>query len=129
MISVFSGCSASGTTEVSTSPGYTIDIYLDDLQLGSIDLHDLQKLKQVSWDSNGTIEKGPTLISVLGLESIDKFSLVTVYGASGQLTLPRAQVNDNVLLGITDQGNSDLVDPDIPASAWITGVTKIVVIQ
>ena len=114
---------------ISTDSGYAIDIYLNDLQLGSIKLHDLQKLKQVSFDANGKTGTGPTLISVLGLDSLNKFNSVTVYGVSSQLTLQTAQVNNNVLFNIKDQGDVDLVDSNTSSNTWITGVTKISVKQ
>jgi len=129
LLSGLAACSAPDAPKVSNNSGYAIDIYLNDLQLGSVNLHDLQGLKQVSFDASGKTETGPTLSSVLGLETINKFNSVTVYGVSAQLTLQKVQVNNNVILGITDQGKVDLAELDTPSNTWIAGVTKIVITQ
>jgi hypothetical protein len=151
LVSVFAfGCSHSGqtptvpsqtaattkpitsTAQVETGSKYSILMFIKDLQVGSVSLDQLLKLKQVTITSEGKTENGPTLPSVLNLAGIKDYTSVTVYGfskgrlATAQLTLQKSEINDTMVVDISNQGTAKLSGTAIPSGNWIIDITKIV---
>ncbi len=101
--------------------------------MSTLKLADLTSLPQVKVTADSKEETGPTLLAVLGLAGIQDFSSVTAYGytkgrvATAELTLNRSQINDQVVLDISNQGTAKLAGPNIPGNSWIIDVNKLVV--
>jgi hypothetical protein len=125
------GCS-SGTTN-NSSTGYTINIFSDNTQIASLTLDDLLSLPQVNISAAGRTEEGPTLLSALELAGVTNFSQLTATGmtqgriAEAELTLTRDEIDDEVVLDITNSGTAKLCGPDIEFANWIRDVNKLVV--
>jgi hypothetical protein len=79
----------------------------------------------------GKTEEGPTLLSVLEAAGVTDFSRVHIGGMGirddGAITLTRAEVDDDVLLGIANRGTVKVVGPDIAWEDRVRDVTEIVV--
>ena len=129
------GCAQqTGTTENTGSDNpdvYSIKIYLNDTLKKSITVEDLQKLEQVSFSTENKDESGPTLLSVLKLAGIDDFSQVTAVGlgkgrlTSAELVLTRDQVDDTVILDLTNQGTAKVAGLNISSNDWIIDVSEL----
>ena len=125
------GCS-NGTTN-NSSTGYTIKIFSNDTQIASLSLDDLLNLPQVNISAAGRTEEGPTLLSALALAGVGNFSQLTATGmtqgriAEAELTLTRSEIDDEVILDITNQGTAKLCGPDIEFANWIRDVDELVV--
>ncbi len=142
---VITGCAGSadktdtgtvGTSSEEIGTGqkaYTVKVYFNDTLKVSLNLNDLLSLEQVvlTTPEQDTDQKGPTLISVLELAGIGEFSEVKVSGmtqgrvATAELTLTRAQVDDTVVLDITNRGTTKLAGLNIPSSDWIRDVVEL----
>ena len=124
------GCSY-GTN--SGSSGYTIDIFSHDTQIASLSLDQLLNLPQVNVSAAGRTEEGPTLLSALDLAGVTNFSQLTATGmtqgriAEAELTLTRDEIDDEVILDITNSGTAKLCGPNISFDSWIRDVNKLVV--
>lgn len=122
-----------GTAQVSTGAQYSIQVFLNDIQIGSLTIDKLSKLAKVSFTSEGKSEEGPSLTSALNLVGVKTFNEITVFGyskgrvATAQITLQKSQVNDKVILDFSNQGTAKLASPDIALNNWIIDITKIVV--
>jgi len=132
IMAVFGGCTSDTTDITTTDSGqYSISIYMDDSLVDSVILDDLLALEQVSFTAENKDEEGPTLLSVLQSVGIDDFEEVTVAGlskgriAEAEITLTRSQVNEQVVLDITNSGTSKLASPDIPSNDWIIDVDEL----
>jgi hypothetical protein len=112
---------------------YTIKVYFSDILKASLTIEDIRALEQVvvttpEQDSN---QEGPKLLSVLELAGIKEFSEVKVSGmtqgriATAELTLTRTQVDDTVLLDITNRGTTKLAGLNIPSGSWIRDVVEL----
>ncbi len=110
---------------------YSVEVFLNDNLLVSVSLDDLLALEQVTLTAENKDEEGPSLLSVLELAGIGEFSEVTVIGlskgrvASAELVLSRSQINEQVILDITNRGTTKLASPDIPSSNWIIDVSEL----
>jgi hypothetical protein len=122
------GCS-NGTNNSST--GYTIKVFSNDTQIASLSLDDLLNLPQVNISAVGRTEEGPTLLSALELAGVTNFSQLTATGmtqgriAEAVLTLTRDEIDDEVILDITNSGTTKLCGPNISFDAWIRDVNKL----
>ena len=125
------GCS-NGTTNGS-STGYTIKVFSNDTQIASLSLNDLLALPQVNETASDKAQEGPTLLSALALAGIQNFSQITATGmtqgriAEAVLILNRSEIDDEVLLDITNLGTTKLCGPNISFDKWIRDVNKLVV--
>jgi hypothetical protein len=128
--------SSSKTPTISASivgDQYSIAVFSADSQVAAIKLDDLKNLPQVSVTADGRAQNGPTLLSVLGLAGIKDFSTITAFGyskgrvATAELTLNKSQINDQIVLDLSNQGTAKLAGPDIPGNSWIIDVNKLVV--
>jgi hypothetical protein len=123
------GCS--DTTGDSAEEDYHINFILKDTQVASLNLSQLQSLPKVSLSAFGKSEEGPTLLSVLELAGINEFNTITVIGmvkgrvASGELTLTRSEITDEVILDFTNRGTTKLAGAQIPEDNWIIDVTEM----
>jgi hypothetical protein len=123
----------SNISKIETGTGYSIAVFSNDKQLGSLTLDQLSKLKKVTFTIEGKDEEGPTVLSALKLLSINDFTEITFYGyskgrlATAELKLTKTQVNDKVILDFSNQGTAKLASPDIPSNNWVIDVTKIAV--
>jgi hypothetical protein len=123
------GCS--DTTVDSAEEDYHINFILKDTQVASLNLSQLQSLPKVSLSAFGKSEEGPTLLSVLELAGINEFNTITVIGmvkgrvASGELTLTRSEITDEVILDFTNRGTTKLAGAQIPEDNWIIDVTEM----
>jgi hypothetical protein len=121
------------STASNSGDKYFVAVFSGDSQVATLKLNDLTNLPQVSVKADGKDQNGPTLLSVLGLAGIKDFSSVTAYGyskgrvATAELTLSKAQINEQVVLDISNQGTAKLAGPDIPGNSWIIDVNKLVV--
>ncbi len=119
------------STATATGSAYSIAVFQNDKQVGVLKLADLQSLPPVSFTAEGKDEKGVSLTAALKLVRITDFSEVTAYGltrgriATAEITLQKAQINDNVILDFSNQGTAKLASPDIPSNNWIIDVNKI----
>ncbi len=87
--------------------------------VSATDLNDLPQAKV----SN---ESGPKLIDVLQLANIFDFTSVTITGSNGSKDLTKAQVTDQVILGLAN-GTVTLVMNGTPQDQWIKDVNLITV--
>jgi len=134
IVAIFGSCTSDtpdNTTNTTDSGQYSISIYLDDSLVDSVILDDLLALEQVDFSTEGKDEEGPTLLSVLQSVGIEDFDEVTAAGlsrgriAEAEITLTRSQVNEQVVLDITNSGTSKLASPDIPSNDWIIDVDEL----
>jgi hypothetical protein len=129
-LSLGAGCSGE-TGKPSAEEEYSIKIISEGEQVTSLNLTKLQSLPTVSLSAFGKSEEGPTLLSVLKLAGINEFSKVTVIGmvrgriATGELTLTRSEITDEVILDFTNRGTTKLAGAQIPEDNWIIDVTEI----
>lgn len=127
------GCSGGSGTANNSSTGYTIKIFSNDTQIASLSLNDLLALPQVNVTADGKDQQGPTLLSALALANITSFSQITATGltqgriAEAVLTLNRSEIDDQVILDITNSGTSKLCGPNISFDSWIRDINKLVV--
>jgi hypothetical protein len=132
---VAGGCASkmnnpSATPAVSPA-GYQIKFFLKDKQVTSLGLADMQKLPVSTLSISGSTETGPTLKSVLDLAGITDFSSIKISGmlkgrlATGELTLSKADITDDVILDFNNQGKTKLCGSNIPDSNWIIDVAEI----
>jgi hypothetical protein len=128
------GCAAGNeNTSDNTSTGYTIKVFLNDTQIASLSLDDLLNLPQVNINAADRDQEGPTLLSALALAGVQNFSQVTATGmtqgriAVAEITLTRNEIDDEVILDITNRGTAKLCGPDIDFNNWIRDVDKLAV--
>jgi hypothetical protein len=130
------GCSgAADTSNNTTTPaadaGYQIKITLKDGQITYLGLPELQTLPTVQMEAYGKSEEGPTFLSALELAGVSDFSKVTISGmlrgrvATGEITLSRAEVTEDVILDFSNRGTTKLAGPEIPEDNWIIDVAEI----
>ena len=138
---LFISCSDATTTSSSSidnatntnSTEYRIKFFLNDEQVSSLGLSDLHNLPEVTLTIAGTHsdETGPTLSSVLKLAGIQNYNKVTIKGmlkgriATGELTLNKSEVTDNVMFDFNNQGKTKLCGTNIPEANWIIDVSEI----
>jgi hypothetical protein len=121
------------STPSATGDQYSIAVFSGDNQLAKLKIEDIKSLPQVSVTADGKAQNGPTLLSVLGLAGIKDFSTVTAYGytkgrvATAELTLNKSQIDNQVVMDISNQGTAKLAGPNIPGNSWIIDVNKLVV--
>ena len=127
------GCSSGTGTTNNSSTGYTIKIFSNNTQIASLSLDELLNLPQVNVTAADRAQEGPTLLSALALAGVQNFSKITATGmtqgriAEAVLTLTRNEINDQVILDITNSGTTKLCGPDIEFANWIRDVNKLVV--
>ena len=116
------------------APGtYAIVFIQGDKQLAALTIEDIKKLPQVAVTLEGKSESGPTFLSALSAAGVKDFNEVTVKGmtkgriATAELTLKMAEINDKVILDISNQGTTKLAGENIPESKWIIDVSEVVV--
>jgi len=141
---IFAGCggdktstpvteSKSESTDTATSVEYTIEVFRNGGKVASLSLPDLQSLPQKSVQTIAGMQEGPTVLSVLQQVGIQEFNRLVISGLtrhrieSAELTLTRAEINDQVILDITGQGTTKLTSPDIPQEEWIIDVNRLTV--
>lgn len=140
MSAVGAGCSAKAVTGSSHTPtaiatteetGYRIKVMQNGKQIALLSLTQLQTLPAVTFSAYQRTETGPTLLSVLKLAGIDSFSKITISGmlrgrvATGELTLARNEVTDEVILDFSNQGTAKLAGSEIPFDNWIIDVSEM----
>jgi hypothetical protein len=127
------GCSGGNGTTNNSSTGYTIKVFLNDTQIASLSLNDLLALPQVNVSAADRAQQGPTLLSALASIGVTNFSRITATGmtqgriAEAVLILNRNEIDDEVLLDITNSGTSKLCGPNISFASWIRDINKLVV--
>jgi hypothetical protein len=112
---------------------YSIQVYLNDTLKESLTLNDLLSLEQVvlTTPEQDSDQHGPTLPSVLKAAGIESFSELTVIGlskgrvATAELTLSSNQVDETVVLDITNRGTTKLAGINIPSEDWIRDVSEL----
>ncbi len=120
-----------GSSTTSSGNVYSIAIVLNGEQIASFTKDDLLKLEQVSIEAGGIEQSGPTLLSVLQLAGISDFNEVTAYGltkgrlATAELTLQKSQIDENVVLDMTNRDTCKLCGINIPQDNWIIDVNKL----
>lgn len=123
----------SNSQAIDTGNEYAIKVFSNDTQIASLSFDDLLQLPQVTVSAGGKEQEGPPLLSLLDLAGVGEFSEVTVIGltrgriASAQLVLKEDQINDEVILDISNKGTAKLCGPNIDANEWIIDVSKLVV--
>lgn len=91
----------------------------------SLTASELQSLPQTQVLVDGQPVNGPKLSEVLTRAGAADYSQVIVGGASGEVTLTRAQIGDQTILAIGANGTLSLADPALPADQRVSGVTQI----
>jgi hypothetical protein len=132
MISLFSACaggtvtvSGDNSTTTSTETGYHIHFFQNGQQVDSLPE---VTLVIAGKDSD---ETGPTLSSVLALAGIKDYSKIKVDGmlkgriATGELTLNKSEITDEVMFDFNNQGKTKLCGSKIPEANWIIDVAEI----
>jgi hypothetical protein len=135
ILSGFIGCSnevaEKSADTANNEEVYSVKIYLKGSFIKSITLDEIDALKKVTFSAEGKDEDGPKLTDVLKLADIVDFNQVTVVGlvkgrvASAELVLTRDQINDMVILDITNNGTTKLAGADIPSDNWIIDVSEL----
>ena len=124
------GCGGGGEQEASEE-GYHIKIFLNGNEKESLSLSDIQNLPQVTVQAKGKDQIGPTLLSVMDQAGISDYSKVTIVGlakgrvASAELELNKDEIDDKVVLDITNSGTAKLASPNIDENKWIIDVSEI----
>ena len=127
------GCSSGSGSSNNSSSGYAIKIFVNDTQVASLSLNDLLNLPQVNVTAADRAQQGPSLLSALALANVTSFSKITATGltqgriAEAVLTLNRSEIDDKVILDITNSGTSKLCGPNISFDSWIRDINKLVV--
>ncbi len=141
---LFASCSGSSpaTSSSTKTPGsspqiesgakYSIAVFRGETSAGVLTLADLSKLAKVKFTADGKNEEGPTLMSALAVVGVADFNTITVYGftpgrlGTAEITLKRAEINDQVILDFSNQGTCKLAGADIPPNNWIVDANKMV---
>lgn len=114
-----------GQTPAQTG-AYTLAVMRDQVKLKDLTLKDLESLPQVQVDAGGKTQQGPKLLDVLKAAGVTDFSQVVVTGAWKETyALKREQVDDKVLLDISNRGTAKLASPSIPKEQWVKDIVKI----
>jgi len=71
------------------------------------------------------VEEGPRLLDVLAAAGITAFNEVTLTGPASAMTLTADQVDDQVLLDLTNHGTVKLASPYVPKADWVKDITLI----
>jgi hypothetical protein len=126
--------SAATSSPASTSTeqaGYHINVLQNGRQTGSLSLAQLKTLPTVTFNAYQRTETGPTLLSALKLAGIDSFARITVSGmlrgrvATGELSLNRNDITDEVILDFSNEGKAKLAGSKIPFDNWIIDVSEV----
>jgi hypothetical protein len=141
VISLFSACAGgteavtdgNNTVTTSTETGYHIHFFRNGQQVASLGLDELHSLPEVKLVIAGkdSDETGPTLSSVLALAGIKDYSKIKVDGmlkgriATGELTLNKSEITDEVMFDFNNQGKTKLCGSKIHEANWIIDVTEI----
>ena len=129
------GCSGESDeespTETNGEETYSIKIYVNDKLTGSVTLEEIDSLDKVAFSTEDKDEEGPILTDVLEFAGIEDFNKVTAVGmtkgriASAELTLERDQIDDTVILDITNRGTTKLAGKNISSNDWIIDVSEL----
>src|SRR5512138_649737 len=84
----------------------------------AVTIDDLKTLPLKQVTAEGKVEEGPGLLDVLKFAGINEFT---------EVTLTRAQVDDNTILDFTNHDTVKLATSYIPKSNWTKDVAEIVV--
>jgi hypothetical protein len=131
---VATNSAATNTPANSATPSgnvYSIAIISKGEQIASFTRNALLKLEQVYIEAGGSEQSGPTLLSVLQLAGISDFNDITAYGlnrgrlATAELTLQKSQIDENVVLDMTNRGTCKLCGTDISQNDWIIDINKL----
>lgn len=71
------------------------------------------------------VEEGPRLLDVLAAAGITSFTEVTLTGPESTMTLTTDQVDEQVLLDLTNRGTVKLASPYVPKVDWVKDITLI----
>jgi hypothetical protein len=134
------GCTAStasnstqttATTSAAEPTGYHIKVLQTGKPPAYVTLGQLKTLPTVTFNAYQRTETGPTLLSALKLAGIDNFARLTASGmlrgrvATGEITLSRAEVTDQVILDFSNEGKAKLAGSQIPFDNWIIDVSEV----
>jgi hypothetical protein len=136
------GCSGTATTSSTSSSStvasttadtgdYRINIVYHGESFTALSLAQLQTLPKISLNAFNKSEEGPTLLSALELAGVKDFTALTVIGmlrgriASGELTLMRNEITNEVILDFSNHGTAKLAGPNIPEDNWIIDVSEM----
>lgn len=135
MVTGISSCSSEAKKESEDATNgeevYSIEVYLSSTLKKLITIDEIESLDKVSFSTEDKDEEGPTLTDVLELAGITEFDEVTVVGltkgriASAELALSRNEIDDEVILDITNRGTTKLAGRDIPSNDWIIDVSEL----
>ncbi len=112
---------------------YTLKVYMDDTLMASFVLNDLLALEQVvlTTPEQDSDQQGPTLLSVLHEAGIDTFHEITILGltqgrlATAELVLTSNQIDETVVLDITNRGTTKLAGSNLSSDKWIRDVSEL----
>lgn len=135
VISGATGCSGESEEEnpndTKSEEVYSIKIYINDRLEYSITFDEIDALDKVAFSAENKDEEGPLLTDVLKAGGISFFNQVTVVGmskgrlASAELVLTRDQIDNSVILDITNRGTTKLAGKNIPSNDWIIDVSEL----
>lgn len=110
---------------------YAITINLNGEEVAKLTLEDLLPLEQVTFQVADKSEEGPTVRSALALAGIEDFTQLTAHGltkgrvATAEMTLMSKDIDESVILDITNKGTCKLAGADIPDNDWIIDVNQL----
>ena len=90
-------------------------------------MDDLKKLPLAQLTVDGKLQEGPKLMDVLNAAGVTNFAEVTLTGSASQVTLTRAQVDDNTILDFNNHGTLKLATTYIPMPDWTKDISEITV--
>ena len=119
------------TQQVSGSAGtYTLGVLVRGEQVLSLTVPELLGMPQVALNDS-SVERGPTLLSVLDRAEVQDFDEVVVTGLSPgraepvELRLSRRDVDEQVIFGLTNRGTAKFAGANIPRDQWVIDVQHV----
>jgi hypothetical protein len=112
--------------EPTTDPGFPVKIIKPDGSTVEIFSKALRSLAKADIKADGKIYRGVKLSEVVAKVGLSDFKQITVMGENNtSFTLPKAQVNNYVVLYFTTKGVIQLIGTAIPKQNWVKVITSI----
>ncbi len=108
------------------NPGFPVKVIKPDGTSAEIFSKALRDLEKNEIRADGKIYRGVKLSSLIAWAGIANYKQATVIGEDGtSFTLPKAQINNNVVLYFTPKDTIQLIGTAIPKQNWVKLINQV----
>lgn len=122
-MSVLTACQ-DAFTQSKSSEGYKVSVSYNG-QVHDFYLEDLKKLPVHNVTIAGVGQDGPYLNEVLAAAGIKQYETVKLVSKSGDITLPKNQVDQQTILDFTNHGTVKLATTHVEKNKWVKDIAEI----